>query len=349
METLILFDQDTQHYRQSIYRYFAKVFAAQGYNLKVVYDKNLNSIDCKNDLFIGADYSLLPLIRVINKFKCRIIIQFIWMRYKFLLPFMLYNKVTGVKIILWSHGINLQNKNQIIKNILYYTRQYLADALIIYTPDQRKYIKASHKKLFVANNTLNFGAFPNIIDTKEMLKSNAGLSDKKLIISIARFGLNNRKIHHLVELAQKLGENYHIIIVGSGLADKDVKQLNKTKNIENKGSNYDEVTICKLYKMADLFVMPGAIGLAINQALFYETPVIIENTVHGPEEYYLEENYNGLKYQDVEDLYLKTKYILDPINYKKFKDCTQKTIKLKASIEKMTSGFVRAINYVEKK
>ena len=79
---------------------------------------------------------------------------------------MLWVKLKKKKIILWSHGINLQKKNQIIKNQLYYLRQRLADSLIIYTSDQKKYIKTDLKKVFVANNTLNFDAFPEIKSTK---------------------------------------------------------------------------------------------------------------------------------------------------------------------------------------
>ena len=66
IKIIILFDQDTLPYRQSIYRFFAKNFKSYGYRLIVVYDKKLNSIDSDKDLFIGSDYRLIPLLRIIK-------------------------------------------------------------------------------------------------------------------------------------------------------------------------------------------------------------------------------------------------------------------------------------------
>ena len=182
MKNLILFDQDTQHYRQSIYHYFREEFKKFDYNLIVVYDKKLNNIKNDKDFFIGIDYTFHSFNKIIKYFNCRIIIQFVWLRYKFLLPFMIFNKIRGVKTIVWSHGINLQNKNKVIKNQFYYLRQHLANALIIYSKNEKQYIKASHKKLIIANNTLNFNEFPVIKLSKNELKHKYGFEKKKTCI-----------------------------------------------------------------------------------------------------------------------------------------------------------------------
>ena len=145
MKNLLLFDQDTQHYRQSIYRFFKKKLNKLGYNLVVFYDKKLNSISSDDKLFIGIDYTYNEFRKQIRFYKAPIIIQFVWLRYKFLLPLMAVNRLYGVKTILWSHGINLQNKKQKIKNIFYYLRQFLANALIIYSKNEIQYIKANKK------------------------------------------------------------------------------------------------------------------------------------------------------------------------------------------------------------
>ena len=112
MKNLILFDQDTLHYRQSIYKKFREVFAALGYNLIVVYDLKNNKIEDNKDFFIGINYSYKNCIGQLKKYKPEIIIQFIWLKYKFLFPFMIHCKIKGIKSILWSHGINMQKREE---------------------------------------------------------------------------------------------------------------------------------------------------------------------------------------------------------------------------------------------
>ncbi len=350
MKNLVLFDQDTQHYRQSIYLFFKKEFKKLGYNLIVVYDKKLNNIERNTDFFIGIDYSFNNFLKIIRKYNCKLIIQFVWLRYKYLIPFMLWSKLSGVKIILWSHGINLQNKNQPLKNQLYYLRQRLANALIIYTPEQKKYIKANPQKVFVANNTLDFSSLPKINDSKDELKEKYAFSQKKVILTVGRMNTNNRKIKQLIKLSSLLDGNYHIIIIGPGVNDDDIRAINNNENITYLGAIYNQKLVSEYYKLSDVFVMPGAIGLAINQAFYFGTPVILERVEQGPEAYYLKEGKNGYYYNsgDVQDLKRKIKYILKEENYNNFKKEAIYTINNEASIEKMTSGFINAISYLKK-
>ena len=262
---------------------------------------------------------------------------------------MIWAKLKGKKIIVWSHGINLQNTNQPLKNILYYIRQFLADALIIYTPQQKKYIKASHKKLFIANNTLDFNSLPIINESKNELKEKYGYTDKKIILTVGRFFENNRKVSHLISLGRLLDDSYKLLVVGPGLSDSDKEEMTVLNNMNYLGVIYDQKIICELYKMADLFIMPGAIGLSLNQAFYYYTPCIIENVPHGPEAYYFKDGYNGYLYRkgSIEDLYKKTNEMLDNEKYEKFCENAYTTIQTEGSFNKMLEGFIAAIDYVQ--
>jgi len=139
MKTLLLFDAETQHYRQSIYKYFQKELEKHGYQLKVVYHQKLNHID--DPLFIGIDYTFKNFNAIIKENNCRRVILFVWLRYTFLLPFMLYSRLKGIKMITWSHGINLQKRNNPLMNVLYYLRQKLAHSLIIFSQNEKKYMR----------------------------------------------------------------------------------------------------------------------------------------------------------------------------------------------------------------
>tara|TARA_Y100001970_G_scaffold293438_1_gene440206 strand:- start:12865 stop:13920 length:1056 start_codon:yes stop_codon:yes gene_type:complete len=350
MEKIILFDQDLQHYRIPIYKEFQSVFKKEfNLDLIVIYDLKNNKKNIDENFIKGINYSFLNLISEVKTYNCKIIIQFIWLRYLFLIPFMLTLKLKRKKIILWSHGINLQKKNQAIKNQLYYLRQKLADSLIIYTPEQKKYIKANIEKVFVANNTLNFNVFPKIELTKQELKKKYNFQEEVVLLCIGRMNTNNRKVIQLIKLAELVKDNVKIILIGPGVTNKEIDAINKTSKIDYLGSIYDEKIICEYYKLSDVFIMPGAIGLAINQAFYYGLPIILEDVNHGPEGYYLKEGINGFLYRenDIDDLLNKVNYLInDDNNYKIISKSAKETITNEGSMKNMAKGFIEAINYV---
>jgi glycosyltransferase involved in cell wall biosynthesis len=353
MKNLILFDQDTQHYRQSIYRGFKKEFEKIGYNLVVVYDLKNNTMDDQEGLFIGIDYSLKNFIKILKQYKCKLIIQFVWLKYRFIFPFMFYCKLKGVKSIVWSHGINLQEKDQLIMNQMYYLRQRLASALIIYSENERKYIRASHKKLFIANNTLNFDEFPQIPESKEQLKEKYGFAGRKVILTVARFNVMNRKFFYIPATYRILNDKEYIWLVsGPGLSDQDKALIENNKNIIYYGPIYDPVNMNEIYKLSDIFVMPGGLGLAINQAFYHGLPIIVENVEHSPEVVYLKEGQNGFFFKEgnLSDLADKIRAIFD--NPQTLESLSKKAIEVmntEGSFEQMVDNFVKAIQYTQKK
>lgn len=351
MKNVILFDQDSQRYRQSIYKHFYYEFKKYGYCLKIVYDEKLNRIN--DDMFIGINYNFRNFTGLIKENKCELIILYVWLRYKFLLPFMLYCRIKGIKMITWSHGINLQKKKQFIKNQMYYLRQCLANALIIYSINEKEYIKAPHEKLFIANNTLNFHDFPKIKLTKKELKNKYGYSSKKIVLCIGRLNENNRKIDLLIDAFEKLKNRnfYSLLIVGSGITNSQKQRINSMEGTRYLGAIYDPIKVNEIYKMSDVFCMPGAIGLAINHSFYYGIPVIIENVEQGPEAIYLKNGENGFLFEkgSASDLATKIEKLLeDDKLYKNFSKNAHKTILEEASIEKMFNGFMEAVKYVAK-
>ena len=354
MKNLILFDQDTLHYRQSIYKHFRKVFAEMGYNLVVAYDTKMNTVEDEKDFFIGIEYSFKNFRKLIKEYNPEIIIQFVWLRYKFILFFMLWCKLKRVRSIVWSHGVDMQKPKQFLKNQLYYLRQRLSSALIIYTPNEVKYIVASHKKLFIAYNTLNFFDFPEIKKTKEELKKEYNLEGKKIILCVGRLNTHNRKVDLLLEgLKYVKDENIHLVVVGTGVTEEQQDKLKQESRSTFLGAIFDPVKVNEIYKMSDVFVMPGGVGLAINHALYHGMPVLIEDVHHSPEAYYLKPGENGFIFNeaDAKDMAQKVEVLLhDEKTYQKFSDNAYKTVSEgEANFNKMIDGFKQAIQYVEQK
>ncbi|MEM9022508.1 MAG: glycosyltransferase family 4 protein [Bacteroidota bacterium] len=348
-KTVLLFDADLQRYRQALYRYFAREMAREGYTLKVLYDRALNDAD--DDLFTGITYSFGGFRQAVKQHRPHLMILFVWLRYKFLLPFMLQNRLRGRRMVVWSHGINLQKKKQVLMNQLYYARQRLAHSLILYSKDQVQYIKANRSKVYVANNTLNFEEFPAVSETKEQLKAAQELNGKKVILFVGRINVNNRKIGHLIDLAQQLDDGYEVLVIGPGLETADEQRIAQTTGIRYLGSIYDPEEVARHFTMADLFIMPGAVGLAINHAFYYGVPFIAEDTHHGPEIVYLHEGHNGFLYRpdQKDDLCGKVKQILDdPDTYRTFSENAKQTVESEASTQLMLEGFLKAMRHAEK-
>lgn len=351
MRHLILFDHDTRHYRRPIYRAFRDEFRKLGYELVVVYDTGKLTIG-NDDLFVGIRYSLRNFIRVIRKYNCNMIIQFVWLKYLFLFPFMIYCRLTGIKVIVWSHGIGMKSlDNPLVRN-LHYLRHKLATALIIYSDNERKYVRSNHKKLFVANNTLHFNSFPVIEKTREDLKEKYGFKNRKIILSVGRFNALQRKVKHLILAFNEMPlENVRLILIGPGVSEEEMLLIKQNANIVYRGEIYDPLIVNENYKMADIFVMPGGIGLGINHAFYYGLPVIVENSpVHSPEITYLENGRNGFIYEknNIADLKEKMMTLLSDENlYLQFSEHARNTILTRGSFERMVGGFMEAIKYTE--
>lgn len=350
MKPLLLFDAETQHYRQAIYRYFEKEFARQGYQLTVVYDTNRNRIEHEG-LFLGISYSLTGIIRTIRAYRCRLVILFIWMRYRFLIPLMVFNRLSGVRMITWSHGVNLQKQDQWLKNQLYYLRQRLANGLIIFSPNERHFIHASHRKLFVANNTLNFQEFPLIPLSREQLKEKYGLKGKKVVLCVGRHDQNKRKPELLLNgFTDFQSEDIILMLVGPGIPSHLERRMSTQDNIRVMGAIYAPQIINEIFKMSDVFCMPGAIGLAINQAFHYGLPVVAEDVAHGPEGHYLKPGSNGFLFRagDHRDMMEKVTLLCHNDEMRNaFAASARKTIIEEGSMDGMFRGFLEAVKYVD--
>jgi len=350
VKTLILFDAETQHYRQSIYGYFQEEFAKHGYRLKVAYDRKLN--DVQGDLFTAIDFSYRGLASLIRSEDCRLVILFVWLRYKFLLPLMLANRLKGIRMVCWSHGINLQKKQQVLVKQLYYVRQWLADALIMFSEGERKHIRASQRKLFVANNTLTFRDFPVIPQSREELKTRYGFPDEKVVLCVGRLNTNNRKPDYLIEgFSNAAPAGCRLLLVGPGLTAGQAERARAAKNIEYLGPVYDPVRINEIFKLADVFCMPGEIGLAINQAFYHGLPVVVEELRQSPEAGYLHDGRNGFFFKagDVADMMAKISTLCrDEALRLRFSDQARDTILREASVENMFSHFLEAVRYAER-
>ncbi len=277
-------------------------------------------------------------------------------------PFLKY------KVILWGHGFN-RSKGLSKKHFAYYFRRYLilkSDAVIFYGDKNRKIINNiwPSDKYFTAYNSLDTRKAQRVreklkgYDTS-VLKKELNITTKYNLIFIGR--LKHSKIlteyfTSVIKNVQDSLSNIGVIIIGDGDCKEILQSLlskNGIKNFYFTGAIYDEKLIGKYFRISDVMLMPGCVGLGVNHSFAYYKPVITFNEgeygpFHGPEIEYVQNEKTGFLIPPFD-----TKKMADTIlNYienielqismkRNIKKCNQE----KCNIYKMRDGFRNAIDY----
>ena len=127
--------------------------------------------------------------------------------------------------------------------------------------------------------------------------------------------------------------------------------INNSHNISYLGEINKIAEINEIYKCSDIFCIPGTMGLGINHALYWGLPVITCKAVwHNPEIFYLKNNINGYLVEDREELISKINLLAtQEKKLAEVAESAKKLIRKEASVEKMYTGFYKAIEYLSKK
>jgi glycosyltransferase involved in cell wall biosynthesis len=227
----------------------------------------------------------------------------------------------------------------------------ISDSIILYSEHEIKYIKEKNRqKVHIASNTVNFEDFPVIKESKKQIKEEFNIPFEKVVLSVGRMGAGGqrKKIDHLIEIFNEVKtKNIGLVIVGSGMSNGLLKKMNQNNTIYL-GEIHDpqHIQISKLFKMADLFSIPGHIGLGLNQAFYWGLPVVTEEGLQPPEIHYLLNGRNGfiVPNNDLGELKEKILYLLENDNIRQeFSKNAKADILEQASINNMFMGFKECI------
>jgi glycosyltransferase involved in cell wall biosynthesis len=348
MPKIIYLDPSCPHYRVDIYNFFAKEFSLRGYQFDVYYDLDEATIKKNSPYIHGIKYNFLTLIKLLESKKPDILITIVGLKYKFIFPFLFYLKVKGSKILVRAHGINLSLNKSFLIQWPYHLRNFIADRVILYSAHERKFIYKSSKKIFYANNTLNYNSFFTPNEDKNVLKMRYGLHFDKIVLFCGRI-IPRKRLDILLDAfsdCTKIPNNYGLIIVGGGMPPNQVKVAQTSSNIIYFDSVFDKVKLGEIFSMADLFCIPGWSGLSINHAFFYGLPYITTNCQHAPEICYVQDGLNGRIINSNEPKKLR-EAIVDlfekPSELKRMSVNARKTLYNEASIEGMFEGYYQAV------
>lgn len=226
------------------------------------------------------------------------------------------SKFMKFKFAFWGHGANLQDDPNSIKNRFKYFFLNQSDHWFAYTYGVEKFLVekgVDSDKITVVNNA---------IDTIRLKEQYENLSIKEVDDLKIQMGINScniaiycggiykeKRIDFLIQTAKKIKEqirDFHLIFVGAGPDAYKVEEASENYDwIHYVGAKFGTERV-PYFKMADLFLMPGLVGLAILDTFATETPMVTTDfPYHSPEIEYLENDKNGIVTADNIDDYSK--------------------------------------------
>ncbi|MBU1862624.1 MAG: glycosyltransferase family 4 protein [Candidatus Omnitrophica bacterium] len=211
----------------------------------------------------------------------------------------------------------------------------------------------------------------NSIDTRGVIEAKSALRDdelqqlkEQLAIQEGPVGIfcgsmyDKKRLPFLLKACltiRKSVPNFQMICIGDG-PDR--------QRIENAASECDwikcvgmknNVEKVKYFALADVFLMPGAVGLAVLDSFALKVPMITTHyPYHGPEIAYLHDGINGLIVEDTVEGYSRAviDILKDKVRYSRLVDGCSKSAAL-FSVESMADNFIdglsHCLEYVKRK
>lgn len=355
MRKILLVSNQVMHYRVPVYNWFARRFAETGWELIV----RANQLQKENPHapvfdFKEMEFGIARYKDEIEAIDPDVVILFLHLRDRIIWPLVHWLKLRRTPVVLWSKAMNYDQPDSLLSRGLYAYMHSLVDGLILYSEHELPRLRRRHRhKAFPANNTVNFESYPDIRESKAEIKRELGIPFDKVVLSVGRMdvGGGRKNVGHLIEIFRQIDTpGTGLVIVGSGVSSEALSALNP-RNTIYLGEIHDprNIRISKIFKMADLFSIPGHAGLGLNQAFYWGLPVVTEAGRHPPEIHYLVDGRNGYMVPegDVNELRRRILQLLaDDDLRQEFGRNARADILRHASIVKMFQGFKDCIDAV---
>ena len=292
--------------------------------------------------------------RKITELRPVAVILYLHLKDLIIWPLIHWLKLRQIPFAFWTKGGNWDAKDSRLRYEMFNYVHAMSDGLILYNASCREFIRSSyHEKSFVANNTINFGDFPAIPESKAEIKREFGIPFEKTVIFMGRMGAGNgrKRVDHLVDIFRGIDrKGVGLVLIGSGMTDELKARMNPQNTIYlGEVHDPEDRQISKLCKMADICAIPGHVGLSLNQAFYWGLPVITEEGNHPPEMSYLKPGRNGfvVPQNNMEALRERMLWLLDNDDVRtQFSQNARQDILRDASIEGMFHGFLQCVQFM---
>lgn len=352
---VLLVSNLVMHYRVSVYNYFHRRFREAGFEFSVIADRLQAENRCPLEFeFQQLPFNFLNYRKAILDLKPAAVLLFLHMKDSITWPLIHWLKACGIPFAFWTKGGNWDRKESRLRRRIFNYAHGRANALILYSEACRDLLDPHlRSRAFIANNAINYEDFPVVEESKEEIKREFGIPFNKVVISIGRMGADRgrKRVDHLIEIFRSIQrDDVGLVLVGSGLSEEWKARMNPANTIYL-GEVHDpkNIQISKLCKMADVCVIPGHVGLGINQAFYFGLPVVTEEGDHPPEIAYLKPGRNGfiVPRNDLAASKDRILFLLDNDEVRaRFSQQAREDIMAEASIEGMYSGFEKCVVYL---
>jgi glycosyltransferase involved in cell wall biosynthesis len=352
---ILLVSNRVMHYRVSVYNYFWERFREQGWEFSVL----TNELQRSNQNLPLFELTVRPFgfaayRREIRRINPDAVILFLHLKDRVQWPLIHWLKFSRIPVAIWTKARNLDDPDNRLRNFLFDYLHLVSDGLILYTASLKRFIsKHDEHKVFIANNTINFGDFPQVDESKEEIKKDLGIPFKKVVLFAGRIGeeKNRKKVDHLIDIFGSLDRNdVGLVIVGAGLTD-DLRAKMNPANTLYLGEVHDPKNrqISRIFKMADICSIPGHVGLGLNQAFHFGLPMVTEHGKQPPEIEYLRNGQNGFIVPEDDRSALRDRllFLIDnDAERERMSANARRDIMQQASIETMFKGFLSCAEYI---
>jgi glycosyltransferase involved in cell wall biosynthesis len=270
-------------------------------------------------------------------------------------PILLKSIFGKKKVGLWGHGVNFQaNKNSWGNKF----KQFYASKVnwwFAYTEKSGQGIAAMgvpKEKITVVHNSIN----TRLLKEESQKISSVEIAKLKSTFQIGSgpIGLycgamyKEKRLDYLLESCIKIRKkvnDFEMLFLGAGPDANITINFCKQNNWAHYIGPKFGVEKIPFFKMSDIFLLPGAVGLAIIDCFVLNVPMITTKyPFHGPEIDYLVSGYNGILTEDNSDDF--SNGAINILNNKELclklkKGCEESG--LNYSNEKMVKGFVEGV------
>lgn len=259
------------------------------------------------------------------------------------------------KIAFWGFSRNYRVPCNSFRNIIKKIYNMKCDWWFCYTENEKKNIE---KNGFPPNCITSL---QNSIDTRTLMQISATISPEDIEtlrnkenigkgpVAIYCGGIyKEKRIDFLLQACRRIRERiptFELIIIGAGAdVHEIIDEVNQHNWIHYAGPRFGrEKTL--YFKMADIFLLPGLVGLAILDSFVMGVPLItMKNASHGPEIEYLINGENGLMTEDSQNVYVEevVRVLNNQTMLKSMKIKCVESVKL-YTIENMVQNFIKGV------
>lgn len=230
------------------------------------------------------------------------------------------------------------------------------DAIIVYSrngADAFRRLGIAGEKLFVAPNaveSMTAEALQKQPNARSKARAVWSLDDRPLVLFVGRLQ-RRKRVEALIAACARAGTDCRLLIVGDGpdrrrlerIADDLLPDAIFTGDLRGNA-------LGRCFLAADLFVLPGTGGLALQEAMLYGKPVAAAEA-DGSQKDLIRDGENGwLLPPGNDEALLRTlrEALADPVRLAGMGRASRRIVRRTATMEKMIDGFLQAMRFANR-